>query len=221
MWLWASVLMLQSCNVIWRAAQQTVCLTQNKSFWSILQHLTPNPNQQDWELIYQNDPLKTFYLHFTFHVSPVQGVFYHHYHEKKMENLCFRLTGFKQNMTWTSQNKFVWLKRLVSGFSAPFVPQQIFCFLYLLLGHERGALTVHGVVGEVVRKRFGSIPRWITRDAFRDLWKSEHTVRCCISLDYRLCDRLKKHLQVDDGGFGSFHLDDAFCIQVLLPAADQ
>lgn len=31
----------------------------------------------------------------------------------------------------------------------------------------------------------------------------------------------KKYLQVGDGGFGSLHLDDAFCSQVLLPVKDQ
>ncbi len=53
---------------------------------------------------------------------------------------------------------------------------------YLLLGHKCGALTVHGVVGEVIRKGFGSIPHWITCDALRDLWKSEQSKRTQLQL---------------------------------------
>lgn len=40
---------------------------------------------------------------------------------------------------------------------------------HLLLGDEGGALTVHGVIGEVVREGFGSIPRRLSCDAFREL----------------------------------------------------
>lgn len=44
--------------------------------------------------------------------------------------------------------------------------------IYLLLGDEGGALGVRGVVGEVVRERFHSIPRRITCDALWSLCKS-------------------------------------------------
>lgn len=49
--------------------------------------------------------------------------------------------------------------------------------IYLFLGDIHGALTVHGVVGEVVRKGFGSIPHRITCDTICKLWKSEHKMK--------------------------------------------
>lgn len=48
--------------------------------------------------------------------------------------------------------------------------------IYLFLGNKCGALTVHGVVGEVIRECFSSIPHRISCDAIRDLWKSEHKI---------------------------------------------
>ncbi len=57
--------------------------------------------------------------------------------------------------------------------------------IYLFLGDECGALTVRGVVGEVVREGFGSIPHRITCDAIRELWKTEEKdMRIVFSLNH-------------------------------------
>lgn len=97
---------------------------------------------------------------------------------------------------------------------------------HLLLGDEGGALTVHGVVGEVVREGFGSIPRRLPCDAFRELLGNQRAKiikkdTCWAGVTVWLTRGGEKYLQVGDGGFVSFHPDDALCGQVLLPVRDQ
>lgn len=97
---------------------------------------------------------------------------------------------------------------------------------HLLLGDERGALTVHGVVGEVVREGFGSIPRRLPCDAFRELLGNQRAKiikkdTCWARVTVWVTRGGEKYLQVGDGGFVSFHPDDALCSQVLLPVRDQ
>lgn len=45
----------------------------------------------------------------------------------------------------------------------------ILAVTHLLLGDERGALAVRGVVGEVVREGFDPVPRGLPQDPVRDL----------------------------------------------------
>lgn len=59
---------------------------------------------------------------------------------------------------------------------------------HLLLRHERGALTVHGVVGEVVREGFGSLPHGVSCDAIWDLQteNTEFRARWTISIGFEI-----------------------------------
>lgn len=113
--------------------------------------------------------------------------------------------------------------------------RELFIVIYLFLGDKCGALAVCGVVGEVVRKSFGSIPRWLTWDAIGDLWRLEQKHKIKNNFSYKVWDNFQPefqpdceqplgkqtYLQVGDGGFVSFHLDDGFCSQVLLPVKDR